>query len=318
MNNSPVNISVIVPCYKVERYLEECVHSILSSTFRDFEVILVDDGSLDRSGEIADGLATRDNRIRVIHQKNGGVSKARKTGYEVSQGEWISFVDSDDIITFNALEDMYKASLENDTDIIIGFPIGRELSNVPEDYSIEQYRIDSISGFRVPASLWGRLIRRSIITSFMFDIPKEVRVGEDMLFNIRCAFAIDKAPVILNKYVYDHRKNEDSVIHTVKKNPDYEQLFHELRLNSIPLIEQHKYINATIFDRLHPVQWWSYHNPLDTSWMDSIFISNLKKDIQRYSYPMSFKDRIMLYNKKKLIRRILIPSFRMNDVLKKF
>lgn len=213
---------------------------------------------------------------------------------------------------------MYKAASENDTDIVIGFPVGAKIPNVPDNYSIEQFRADSISGLRVPASLWGRLIRRSIVNPFMFDISKEVRVGKDMLFNIRCAFATDKTPVILNKHVYNYRKNEDSVIHTFKRTPDYEQLFHELRLKSIPVSEQHTYINTMILDRFRPIQWWSYHNPLDTSWMESEFVKILKKDIQSYYCLLSLKERVMLYKKNKLIRMILIPSFRMIDALKRF
>ena len=105
-NNHSVKISVIVPCYKVERYLEKCVDSILSSSFKDYEMILVDDGSPDTTGKLADELAQRNDCIKVIHQQNGGVVKAREAGVKAAQGEWITFVDPDDTITPNALEDL--------------------------------------------------------------------------------------------------------------------------------------------------------------------------------------------------------------------
>ena len=175
MENKQIKISVIVPCYKVEQYLEKCVNSILSSTFKDFEIILVDDGSPDKSGELADELAKRDHRIRVIHKQNGGVVKARETGVDAAQGEWITLVDSDDSITPNALEDLYNASVDKDSDIILGFPVGMKFPNFPKKYGIEEYRSDIISGSRVQAAPWGRLIRRSIITPFLFDIPRKVR-----------------------------------------------------------------------------------------------------------------------------------------------
>ena len=88
--------SVIVPVYKVETYLPRCIESILNQTVTDFELILIDDGSPDCSGEICDAYAAKDSRIRVIHQKNGGVSKARNAGLDIAQGEYIVFVDSDD------------------------------------------------------------------------------------------------------------------------------------------------------------------------------------------------------------------------------
>lgn len=317
MNNSPVKISVIVPCYKVERYLEKCVNSILASTFNDYEIILVDDGSPDKSGEIADELAKRDSRIRVLHQQNGGVIKARETGVNAAVGEWITFVDSDDLITPNALEDMYKASLDNSTDIIIGSIVGMKFYEVPDNYTIDEYRVDMVSGSRIHVSLWGRLIRHSILTPFMFNVPRKVKVGEDMLFNIRCAFATDKDPVILKTYVYNYKKSEGSITRTFNRTPEYEQSFHELRLESIPKEKKDLYMNALISDRLHPIKWWSYHNPCDTGWMDSEFITNLKKDIRDYSYHLSYRDRVMLFNKVTLVRMVLIPFFRIIDVLKR-
>lgn len=91
-------ISVIVPVYKVEKYIGECINSILAQTFKDFELILVDDGSPDKSGEICDSYAKKDNRIKIFHKKNGGVSSARNFGIDKAVGEWLCFIDSDDTI----------------------------------------------------------------------------------------------------------------------------------------------------------------------------------------------------------------------------
>ena len=91
-------ISVIVPVYKVEKYVGECINSILAQSFKDFELILVDDGSPDKSGEICDSYAKKDNRIKVFHKKNGGVSSARNFGIDKAVGEWLCFIDSDDTI----------------------------------------------------------------------------------------------------------------------------------------------------------------------------------------------------------------------------
>ena len=315
METNSVKISVIVPCYKVEQFLENCVNSILTSTFKDFEIILVDDGSPDKSGELADELARRDSRITVIHKQNGGVVKARETGVEAAQGEWITLVDSDDSITSNALEDLYDASVGKDTDIVLGFPVGMKFPQFPEKYGIEEYRSDIISGTRIQAAPWGRLIRKSIITPLLFDIPRKVRLGDDMIFNIRCAFATDKAPVIVNSYVYDYFTNDESITNTNKRDFEYEQYFHVMRMKSIPQSEHDKYMDAIISDRFHPVQQWSYHNPFDISWLDSSFAQNIRKDIKDFQFKVSFRQKIMLYQRNKLIRTIIISCFRFFDLI---
>lgn len=97
------SISIIVPVYKAEAYLHRCVDSLLAQTFTDFEVLLIDDGSPDRSGEICDAYAKKDARVRVFHQPNGGVSVARQRGVENAKGEWITFVDADDCLPQKSL-----------------------------------------------------------------------------------------------------------------------------------------------------------------------------------------------------------------------
>ena len=112
-------ISIIVPVYQVEKYLNECIDSILAQTFTDFELILVDDGSPDNCPALCDAAAKRDSRVRVIHKQNGGVSTARNAGLDAAQGNWIAFVDSDDTAAPEYLEKMHKAALEMGADFAI-------------------------------------------------------------------------------------------------------------------------------------------------------------------------------------------------------
>ena len=102
-------ISVIVPVYNVEEYVEKCVLSIINQTYKNLEIILVDDGSTDNSGKICDEIAIKDNRIKVIHKKNGGLSDARNVGIDIAKGDYLGFVDSDDYID----PDMYSILLNN-------------------------------------------------------------------------------------------------------------------------------------------------------------------------------------------------------------
>ena len=109
MNNKKESlISVIVPVYKVERFLENCINSILNQTYRNLEVILVDDGSPDNCGEICDLYSYKDTRIKVIHKQNGGLSDARNTGIDAAEGEYLAFVDSDDTIMPEMMEKLYQ------------------------------------------------------------------------------------------------------------------------------------------------------------------------------------------------------------------
>lgn len=112
-------LSIIVPIYKVEKYLDECIQSILHQTFTDFELILVDDGSPDACPQMCDAIAEQDSRVRVIHQKNGGLSAARNTGIEAARGKWLGFVDSDDFVAPDFYEKLYNAAVNADADCAI-------------------------------------------------------------------------------------------------------------------------------------------------------------------------------------------------------
>lgn len=112
-------ISTIIPVYNVDNYLPKCVDSIINQTYKNLEIILVDDGSLDRCPDICDEYAKKDKRIIVIHKKNGGLSDARNAGLEIAKGEYISFIDSDDYINEHMYEDMLSAIENVDADLCI-------------------------------------------------------------------------------------------------------------------------------------------------------------------------------------------------------
>ena len=112
-------ISVIVPVYKAEKFLSNCIKSILNQTYHDLEVILVDDGSPDSSGQICEEYAKKDNRIKVIHQKNAGVAAARNVGLDLATGDYITFVDSDDYIRPQMYEKMLKCAQNNHCDLVM-------------------------------------------------------------------------------------------------------------------------------------------------------------------------------------------------------
>lgn len=177
-------ISVIVPVYNTEKYLRRCIDSILTQTFSDFEILLVDDGSTDSSGAICDEYAKKDQRVRVFHKENGGVSSARNLGLDKAKGEWIAFVDSDDEIKEESLE---KGCIDSCAeDLIIG--VIRDCTNEIQQgfpagcYSqIEWKKLYANNiGHLAWGSVWGKLFKSSLIGDVRFDT--NMFLGEDELF----------------------------------------------------------------------------------------------------------------------------------------
>ena len=163
---SSPKISIVVPVYNTEKYLEECVSSILLQTFKDFELILVNDGSVDKSAEICNRVAREYEQIRVFHQQNAGVTRARAKGVQEAYGEWICFVDSDDTLPVDALEKLNEAT-EDDTDIVVGFM--ETILQQDKWIDIFSYRKCCISGERIDPGPVAKLFRKSLFDSFVLD-----------------------------------------------------------------------------------------------------------------------------------------------------
>ena len=181
-------LSIVVPVYNVEKYLSECIESILNQTFRDYELILVDDGSTDRCPQICDEFALKDERIRVIHQKNAGVSAARNAGIENANGKYVMFVDSDDYIAPTLYENLLKGMSEN-TDLVISGLVRdyghKKIKESVDDVikcNIEELRknYDTYPSMNSPCA---KLYKRELIYDIRFD--EGISMGEDLLFNLK-------------------------------------------------------------------------------------------------------------------------------------
>ena len=133
-------ISVIVPVYNTEQYLHRCIDSILAQTYTDFELLLIDDGSKDNSGKICNEYAAKDSRVRVFHKENGGVSSARNIGLDNAKGGWISFVDSDDWISTEYLENLFNA-VDNTVDLVVAYAHLVDYQE-PDKFEFPDYLID--------------------------------------------------------------------------------------------------------------------------------------------------------------------------------
>ena len=219
-------ISIIVPVYNVEKYLRKCVDSILNQTFKDFELILVDDGSIDTSGKICDEYNLKDNRIKAIHKENGGLSSARNAGLDIAQGEYIGFVDSDDWVELDMYEELYKICKENDTDVgIVGINYGgaseKKKSKKIEIYSNKLILDDLVynKGKEITWPAWNKLWLKKVIGESRF---KEGRIYEDGLFLYSLSSKIKKVAKI-DYEAYNYRMDNESITRSKisKKQVDF-------------------------------------------------------------------------------------------------
>lgn len=225
-----VNISIIVPIYNSEDTLDNCIKSLINQDYHNIEIILVDDGSQDNSGDICDFYAQQDMRVRVIHQKNAGRSIAREVGVVKSAGEWVTFIDSDDKLPQTAISDLYKA-VTDDVDIVLGN--GYTLPNETRTtIPLDDFRHMAVRGEGTIGVPWGSLYRRKVLHHSLFDVPREVCMGEDYIFWLRLIFRTDKPVSIVYKNVYD--KGKDTTSSSFVWTAEYAYLINELRKGAIP------------------------------------------------------------------------------------
>lgn len=211
-------ISIIVPAYNAEKYIHRCIDSILSQTFIDFELLIINDGSTDGTKKICDEYASNDHRIRVFHKKNGGVSSARNHGLDNARGEWIVFVDADDYIPEDALSNMVSIS-KNDDCLCYYWGMLYENGGIWEEYpchlSPNSYSSDKIVStflkYEYITGPYAKLINRCALDNNRFD--ENLQIGEDLLFNIQIALKVKKIK-ICDGAVYYYTSNPNSAMHS--------------------------------------------------------------------------------------------------------
>lgn len=221
-------VSVIVPVYNAEKYLAECVDSILAQTLRDIEVILVDDGSTDSSPAMCDAYAEKDCRVKVIHKSNGRAASARNAGLKIAQGEYIAFVDSDDWIAPEMYEKMLAAGADVCLCDYVRFQGEKEFpftqSNIREGfYDKEQIRKEVyphlvMDGIEYPITIsnWALLIRRKIIAENQLSYREDIHVSEDALFGSEVLYCADTFSYLKGECLYHYRITQGSASSTYK------------------------------------------------------------------------------------------------------
>lgn len=299
-------ISVIVPIYNVADRVSFCINSILKQTYNNLEILLVDDGSTDGSGLIIDKYASNDQRIKVFHRKNAGVSNARNFGLTKSNGNFISFIDADDSIECNYFEVLIAYQKKYNSDLVrCGYKFGgkvkqvtTEIKNYNNYYSNDNYIFDDMLKNYNFNPVWGELIKRSLINNVKFD--ETLCMAEDFEFNINIiknAKVVTLIPEALYNYYYNvngmnYNKNKDKIL---KKIFDINKIYSNLLNDSFfkTKLIQIRYINE-IFPHILDIISYKYKCYIKEIKMirnDSflLFENNSNNNLKKAKYYLFYK-----------------------------
>lgn len=247
--NSMDLVSIIVPIYNVEKYLKKCVDSILKQTYMNIEVILVDDGSPDNSGCMCDDYKKNDERVKVIHKRNGGLSSARNEGLKIATGKYIAFIDSDDYISHDYIEYLYNNIIKYDADISIILPLNFSVSPNIKKYEKEQIKIyngeDSLYAMlyqkEFDNAAWGKLYNKTIVENIDFPLGKLYEdIGTTYKYLLKAKVVVFSS---LQKYYYLQRK--DSIMGSKFKIKEMDYIYQsEIMMKDIEQIGNKNLLKA--------------------------------------------------------------------------
>lgn len=225
-------ISIIVPIYNVEKFLHQCIDSILSQTYKDYEIILVDDGATDNCPKICDDYSAKNHKVKVIHKPNGGLVSAWMEGIKASTGEYICFIDSDDFVGNEYLSKLYSALIDSNSDVA-----AMNCTRFIDENNMYQWRINTLdqgtyelADYRdriicdygsfnkiISNSRWAKLIKSDLVKKAMQSCDKAISYGEDQQLTLG-VLMLAKRIVILKEFDYFYRKNLNSIVNTYKKD----------------------------------------------------------------------------------------------------
>lgn len=281
-----MKISIVVPVYNVEKYLDNCIESILNQTFKDFELILVDDGSTDKSGEICDKYNVKDDRIKVIHKSNGGVSSARNAGLDIACGKYIGFVDSDDIIHPRMYEILYDLIQVYKSDISccnfknIYSEVNEEYEDINITEVIEMNNIQAVSnlyGKNINVRLvvaWNKLYIRELFDDIRYELGK---IHEDEFIAHKLLYKCKKI-VYTNDELYYYLQREGSIMSQIS----YKRKVHSLLAQADRMRFCNKVGLETLCDyisQIYEYNFFTLYREIESQKNDKIdFLDMLRKD----------------------------------------
>lgn len=283
-------ISIIVPVYNVENYVEKCINSIINQTYKNLEIIIVDDGSKDNSGKICDELEKKDDRIKVIHKENGGLSDARNRGIKIAKGSYIGFVDSDDYIKEDMFETLYNLNKKYNSDIsivsfyeiynnkVIGVRNSKNLEELSKLDAMKEVLIDS----KIQSYAWNKLFKRELFEGIEFPTNKNF---EDIATTLLLFEKANKVVLLEDpKYYYVRRDNSIIGVKNYKTYKDYLDVIYD----------KYKYLDGK-YKELDVYN--AYNYVINMIWVYTIIVSfdleEVYKDFEN-NYTL-FEDLIHIY-----------------------
>ena len=269
-------ISIVVPIYKVEKYINKCLNSILNQTYKNLQIILVDDGSPDNCGKICDEYEKKDKRIQVIHKQNGGLSDARNVGIAEAKGEFIGFVDSDDYIEPTMFEDLLNLVKENNADVAIcnfyevkdDKKIMKNNCNDVEIYNKMEILKEILLDKKIQSYAWNKLYKKALFNKVKYPVGKKY---EDIGTTFYLLEGCEKV-VVSGKPEYYYLNREDSIVNNVTESTimDYVTI----------VDERYDYIEKN-YPELNKYNMYYLTNILITAFNDKKSIDNISKELEQ-------------------------------------
>lgn len=320
-----VQISLIIPIYNVEAYIEKCINSVLNQTYKNLDIILVDDGSTDSSPSICNAFEKKDSRVRVIHKKNGGLSDARNTGLEAARGDYVLFIDGDDFIHPNMVELLWREMEHQEADIAVCsfLPVSESQSvefelpaYVPKLYTnMESLQCLFEESARVLMTVaWNKLYRKSLFDKIRYPFQK---LHEDE-FTTYKLLHLSKRTVLIELPLYYYVQRESSIMGTGFRLKSLDKLdallermlyFKENELSGLYTPAFYDYLNDIIYDYFSICK----HLPNETTVLADLH-SRFYNDYYEYSkaaaFPFKRKIRFLLFHlSPALYKKILLKNF---------
>ncbi len=296
--SSNPKISIIIPVYNAEKTLSRCIDSILVQTFRDFELLLIDDGSEDQSGEMCDNYARQDNRVVVFHKENGGVGSARQVGIENVNGQYTIHADSDDYIDANMLSELYACAERTKAGIVYcDFIMEKNGDSHIEKQDFGESSVECIYSMlmhRMHGSLWNKLIATSIFKENRINFIPGVDVWEDLYFSI-CCFSQHPEISYLDKAYYHYVERDDSLVSSISYRRIEGQILVAQKI-SILLSDDERFNDGIVFTKLQSKnEYLFYGKTFDSKkWKDELPLAN--EQIIRAKIPFGKKVFCLLAN----------------------
>ncbi|MBO5525554.1 MAG: glycosyltransferase family 2 protein [Clostridia bacterium] len=298
MGDNEIFFSIIVPIYNIEKYLRECIESVLTQDFLNYELILVDDGSTDRSVAICDEYACKDERIIVIHKQNGGLVSARQAGCKIAKGLYCLCLDGDDWVEKNYLETLYKIAKEEAPDII-AFNYYESNENIKREILTKYhygmyYRPDiennilpkliySFGSVKFNYSIWSKAFKRELYVKQQLKLDQKIKIGEDLACVIPCVYDANSI-YFERKCLYNYRYNPSSMTKNKKSfRWDGMELIYTHFLNCLPMD------NFNFEDQINQKVFHELVNIIKTQFYRNISFFELRKEIQKNINNNSYK-----------------------------